>query len=222
MTTEKPAVVDDVDEVIADNTDDPSLVQDPDEVTADRPDVESTEGDPPHGRGKGKAPRWIGWCRAHLRPILLTVLVVAAAALAAVLFFFQYRPDQQTDSAAAQDAIRAAKDGTVALLSYSPDSLDHDFTTAKSHLTGDFLSYYNQFTEQIVAPAAKQKAVKTSAGVVQAGVSELHPDKAVVLVFVNQTTTSSDRPDPSMTASSVLVTVTKVKGAWLISAFDPV
>ena len=65
-------------------------------------------------------------------------------------------------------ALDAAKTGTVALLSYSPESLDKDFAAAKSHLTGDFLSYYTQFTQQIVTPAAKQKSVKTAASVVRA------------------------------------------------------
>ena len=77
---------------------------------------------------------------------------------------------------APQSAVKAASDGTVALLSYSPESLDKDFATAKSKLTGSFLSYYTQFTEQIVAPAAKQKSVKTKASVVRAAVSEIHPD----------------------------------------------
>ena len=126
----------------------------------------------------------------------MAAALVASAGLAAWLFFFSYRPDQQTDAAAARTSrIEAAKSGTVALLSYSPDSLDKDFATAKSKLTGDFLSYYTQFTEQIVTPAAKQKAVKTKASVVRAAVSEMHPDSAVVLVFINQTTTSKENPD---------------------------
>jgi Mce-associated membrane protein len=110
----------------------------------------------------------------------------------------------------------------VALLSYSPDTLDKDFTAAKSHLTGDFLSYYTQFTQQIVTPAAKEKQVKTTASVVRAGVSELHPQSAVVLVFINQVTTSKENPDGAFAASSVKVSMTKSDGRWLINAFDPV
>jgi Mce-associated membrane protein len=166
--------------------------------------------------------RALRWCQARWLPLVAAVLLVAAAALSARLYFHQYRPDQLTSSDAAQGAVRAASDGTVAILSYSPDTLDRDFSNAKQHLTGDFLSYYNQFTQQIVAPAAKQKGVKTSAAVVQSAVSELHPDSAVVLLFINQSTTSSDRPDPALAASSVLVTLKKVNGAWLISKFDPV
>ena len=108
------------------------------------------------------------------------------------------------------------------MLSYSPDSLDKDFAAAKSNLTGDFLSYYTQFTEQIVTPAAKEKSVKTTASVVRAAVSEIHPDSATVLVFINQTTTSKENPDGAFAASSVKVSLKKIDDRWLISAFDPV
>ena len=108
------------------------------------------------------------------------------------------------------------------ILSYTPDTLDHDFSSAKSHLTGDFLSYYDQFTQQIVAPAAKQKSVKTTAVVLRAALSEFHPNSAVVVLFVNQTTQSKDRPEPTMTSSSVLATMTKANGKWLISSFNPI
>jgi Mce-associated membrane protein len=160
--------------------------------------------------------------RAQVGAILLVVVLLASAGVATWLYFHQYRPDQQTTDAAANVALDAAKNGTVALLTYSPESLDKDFAAAKSHLTGDFLSYYTQFTEQIVTPAAKQKAVKTSAAVVRAAVSEIHPDSAVVLVFINQNTTSKENPDGSFAASAVKVGLKKINGTWLISAFDPV
>jgi Mce-associated membrane protein len=157
-----------------------------------------------------------------LVPIVLAVLLLGSAGLASWVYMTQMRPDRQTDAAVAAETIKAASDGTVALLSYTPETLDKDFATAKTHLTGDFLDYYTKFTTDIVTPAAKQKSVKTSAAIVRAAVSELKPDSAVVLVFLNQTTTSKENVDGSFTASSVKVSLTKVNGAWLISAFDPV
>jgi len=154
--------------------------------------------------------------------IVLAVALLASAGVAAWLYFGQYRPGQQTNDAAANVALDAAKTGTVALLSYSPESLDKDFAAAKSHLTGDFLSYYTQFTQQIVTPAAKQKSVKTAASVVRAAVSEMHSDSAVVLVFINQNTTSKENPDGAFAASAVKVGLKKINDAWLISSFDPV
>lgn len=125
------------------------------------------------------------------------LLVAAALGLLAALFVFSYRPDREVDAQAAGAAVSAASDGAIAILSYSPDTLDRDFSSARSHLTGEFLSYYDQFTQQIVAPAAKRKSVRTSAVVLRAAISELHPDSAVVLLFVNQTTQSADRPEPA-------------------------
>jgi Mce-associated membrane protein len=157
-----------------------------------------------------------------LIPVALVLGLLAAGGLAGWLYFTQLRPDTQTDDAVAQSAVNAARDGTVALLSYKPDTLNQDFAAAKSHLTGDFLNYYDQFTKQVVTPAAQTKAVTTTAQVVGAAASELHPNSAVVLIFVNQVTTSKDRPDPAMASSSVLVSLTKVHGDWLITKFDPV
>jgi Mce-associated membrane protein len=183
-----------------------------------------------HIEAEDPQPRWLKRftdrvrqrSRVELLPALLALLVVGSAALAAGLLYFQYRPDRATDAAAAKAAITAASEGTVAILSYSPDTFERDVSSAKSHLIGDFLSYYSQFTQEIVAPAAKQKSVKTSAVVVRAAASELHPDSAVVLVFINQSTTSADRPEPTLTSSSVLVTLTKAGNNWLISSFNPV
>ncbi|GLP80310.1 hypothetical protein [Mycobacterium antarcticum] len=157
-----------------------------------------------------------------LAPLALAVALIASAGLAGWLYVYQYQPDRESNSAVAAETVKAASDGAIALLSYAPETMDKDFTAAKTHLTGDFLNYYSQFTQDIVTPAVKQKAVTTSATIVQAAASEVNPDNAQVLLFLNQTTTSKENPDGSFTASSVKVGLTKVDGAWLISAFDPV
>jgi Mce-associated membrane protein len=162
-----------------------------------------------------------GRCQAKWRPTLLTALAIAAIGITVGLFYFQYLPDRQIDDAAAHQAVRAASDGAVASLTYSADSLDHDFATAKSYLTGEFLAYYNKFTQQFVAPMAQQKHITQKAVMVRAAVSDLHPDSAVVLVYLNQTTTSKDKPEPLVTPSSIRVTLTKVEGSWLISKLEP-
>jgi Mce-associated membrane protein len=186
--------------------------------------IDSTEAPSPggaHPSALRAISRVTGRCLEKWRSILLAASVIAAVGLAAGLFFFQYRPDRQIGDAAAHAAIRAASDGAVASLSYSPDNMDRDFANAKSHLTGEFLAYYNKFTEQIVAPMVQQKHITQTAAVVRAAASELHPDSAVVLVFLNQTATSKDKPQPQATPSAVRVTLTKVDGSWLISKLDP-
>jgi Mce-associated membrane protein len=190
--------------------------------TAPADEAESPPASPGSARTNGLATikRWIRRCLARWRSIIATSVVVAAVGVAASLFFVLYRPDQQVGDAAARGAIRAASDGAVAVLSYDPDHLNRDFATAQSYLTGDFLAYYTKFTEQI-AVLAQQKRVTETAKVVRAAVSELHPKSAVVLVFINQTATSKEKPQPQTTASTARVTLTKVKDSWLISNLDP-
>lgn len=154
--------------------------------------------------------------------VTLVVLLIATGGLATWLYFKQFRPDQQTDPGVARAVAGTASDGTAALLSYSSDTLDQDFATARSYLGGDFLSYYNDFTKQVVTPAAKQKSLKTTARVTGAAVTELRPYSAVVLVFVDQTTKIKDNPQPSLALSSALVRMSRINGKWLITKFTPV
>jgi Mce-associated membrane protein len=224
VTSKDTADVTDVDETekVADESIEADEAIENDDAAIDDSIDEPTETKEQPEQSYGIVRRTARGARARLGVILLAAALVASAGVAAWLYFQQYRPDQETNAAASTVALDAAKNGTVALLSYSPESLDKDFSNAKSHLTGDFLSYYTQFTQQIVAPAAKQKAVKTSAAVVRAAVAELRPNSAMVLVFINQNTTSKENPDGAFAASAVKVGLTKVNDAWLISSFDPV
>jgi Mce-associated membrane protein len=209
MNSESESSLDDVKSTHADT--------DSQDATTEAPSVGESPPD-----GMGAVDRVASQILAHWRVILLTASVIAAVGLAACLFVFQYRPDRQIDDAAAQRAIQAASDGAVAALSYSSDSMDRDFAKARSHLTGDFLAYYDKFTKEIVVPTVQQKHLAQTVAVVRAAVSELEPNSAVVLLFLNETTVSKDKPQPLITPSSVRITLTKVSGSWLISKLDPV
>ena len=167
-------------------------------------------------------PRQRRWIRRHWFLTATAVLLLASAVLAAVLYLGQYRADQEMTFADGQEAAAAATASTVALLSYKPDTLAADLAAARSNLTGEFLEYYSKFSEEIAGPAAEQKGIITSASVVRSAVADLQPDRASILLFVNQMTTSRERPEPAQAASSVLVGMSKIDGRWLISSFDPV
>ncbi len=165
------------------------------------------------------------WCSAQALPrwglVVVGLLFAASVSTAAVQYVTQHRADEDTSESVGRAALAEASAGAVAVVSYAPESLDRDLAAAKAHLTGEFLTYYGKFVDQVVAAAVRQKAVKSSASVDRAAITELHPDTAKVLVFLNQTTISQDRPEPVQTASSVVVSLAKVNGNWLISAVDP-
>ena len=170
----------------------------------------------------GPRRRGPSWFRGGFLPVAAAALLLASAVAAASVYWWLYRPDRLTDDAARQQVVAAAKGGTEAILTYSPENLDADLAEARSHLTEPFLGYYSDFTERVVSPAARDKGVKTEANVARAGISQIRPGRAEVLVFVNQVTTSKDRPTPALATSSVLVTLVNADGRWLISDFKPI
>jgi Mce-associated membrane protein len=218
-TSEQPEAV--LDETVADA----------DVPDVEAPDVEVLDGEDPDGEvldieaPDGEAPEGLpGPSGRRWRPfVVLPAALLAASAIAAgLVFWFLFRPDQLTNADAQQQVIAAAKEGTEAVLSYSPDNLDQSLATAKSHLTGGFLDEYSRFTDEVVRPAVSQRGVKTEANVARAAVSQMDPGRAQVLVFVNQVTTSRERPSPALATSSVMVTMVRSDGRWLISEFKPV
>ena len=160
--------------------------------------------------------------KRRLAVVLPLALLLASAVAAGSVYWFLYRADRLTDTASQQEVIAAAREGTEAVLSYSSENLDKSLADAKSHLTGGFLDHYSSFTDDVVRPAVTQKGVKTEANVARAAVSEMHPGQAQVLVFVNQVTTSRDRPSPALATSAVMVTMVKSGGRWLIAEFKPI
>lgn len=205
-------------------TKDPDVTSEAEAAVDDDPRAEDTVevADAEHDGAQAAGMRRFGRILTRWRVVVPVLLLTASATVFAVLYFTQYRIDQQTNDAAAASAVRAASEATVSLLSYKPDTLQADLAAAKSHLTGEFRDYYSQFSDEILMPAARDREVTTSASVVRAANAEIHSNTAKVLVFVNQTTTSRERPEPAQSASSVMVSLTKIDGRWLMSAFDPI
>ncbi|WP_099038022.1 hypothetical protein [Mycobacterium neglectum] len=121
----------------------------------------------------------------------------------------------------AMDSIAAAKESTIQMLSYKPDTVEQQLNGARDLLTGEFRDSYTSLINDVVIPGAKQQQISAVASVPAAASVSADPTHAVVLVFVNQTVVVGQDP-PSDTASSVRVTMEKVDGRWLISEFEPV
>lgn len=162
--------------------------------------------------------RSVDWRRALVYgglPALALIFAVAAG-----FFKWQYSSIHDSEVAAAE-SLQAAKDSTVALLSYKPDTVDHDLVAARDRTTGTFRESYTDLTTKVVIPGAKQRQIATIATIPAAVSVWADADRAVALVFVSQTVTiGKDKPSGSI--SSVRVGLDKVGDKWLISSFDPV
>lgn len=159
--------------------------------------------------------RWMRVVAYALLPGLALILALGAG-------YLKYVDNSIRSSDAARvESMQAAKDGTIAILSYTPDKVEQQLGDAGKLLTGEFQKSYASLTHDVVIPGAKQKQISAAAAVAAAASVSADPRHAVVLVFVDQTTTvGADKPSDS--ASSVRVTLDKVDGKWLMSGFDPV
>ncbi|HEY1842293.1 MAG TPA: hypothetical protein VGG53_19125 [Mycobacterium sp.] len=154
---------------------------------------------------------------------LLVVLLPALALILALgVGYLKWLDGTARESrVAAEQSVRAASDSTVAMLSYQPDTVDQELKAAADRLTSGFRQQYLHLVNDVVAPGAKQQHISAVATVPAAASVSATGKHAVVLVFVDQTTTI-DNDAPSQSTSSVRVTLDKVDGRWLISQFDPV
>ncbi len=154
--------------------------------------------------------------------LLIAALPVLALLLALGVGYLKWLDGTARESrAAAEESIRAASDSTIAILSYKPETVDQDLKAAADRLAEPFRQQYTQLVTDVVAPGAKQQHISAVATVPAAASVWATGKQAVVLVFVDQTTTiGSDAPTQS--TSSVRVSLDKVDGRWLITQFDPV
>jgi Mce-associated membrane protein len=162
--------------------------------------------------------RRIQWPRVFAFGVLPAVTLLLALGAG----YLKWMDNSVRDSEIARDqSVQVAKDSTIALLSYKPDTVEQQLGAARDLLTGDFRDSYTSLTNDVVIPGAKQKQISAVATVPAMASVSADPRHAVVLVFVNQTVIVG-QDAPTDTASSVRVTLDKIGDRWLISKFDPV
>jgi Mce-associated membrane protein len=165
-----------------------------------------------------KPKRQINWTRVFAYGVLPGIALVLA--MTAGYLKWQDNSVRDSDKASAE-AMQMAKDSTVKMLSYKPESVDKDLNSARDLLTGEFRDQYTSLINDVVIPGAQQKKISAVATVPAAATVSADPNKAVMLLFVNQTVVVG-QDAPTDTASSVRVTLEKSGDHWLISHFDPV
>lgn len=158
--------------------------------------------------------------RRSLIPFVVLPLVVVALAAGIAVMAWQASSAKVSESSGAQ-AVQAAKDTTVALLSYKADTADKDLNAATERMTGSFRNDYLDLINKVVIPGARQKHISASASIAAAAPVSSKSDRAVVLLFIDQATTIGNDP-PSNLTSTVKVTMDRVDDQWLMSEFTPV
>lgn len=147
--------------------------------------------------------------------------VLAVAAVAATVLLFLARQRAEDIEAARFDAVAQARQRVAEVLSYSAATIDADIERARQNTAGAFAQYYVPFAQKAIAPAVRQAGTTSVSVVSRAAAVSASPDSVVVVVFIDQRTSSKVQPDPRGTSSTARVTMTNVAGQWLISELTP-
>lgn len=185
------------------------------EPDATEPEAEPVAVNDAVPQAKPQKPR-VEWARVTAYRVLPALALVLAAA-AGGLWYLTANHSNEAEQAA---VIKVASDGTVALLSYEPDTVRRQLTDARKLLTTPFLDEYTTLTKSVI-PGAEQRHISAATSVPAAAAVSVEKNHAVVLVFVNQTVRIGDQP-PTSTPTSARVTLERLGGQWLIAKFEPV
>ncbi|KQY33502.1 MULTISPECIES: hypothetical protein [Nocardia] len=155
--------------------------------------------------------------------IVFGALAAAGLIAAIVLGVSGYQLWQQDKTEQARtDAMSTASRTVSAMFTYEPATVDTELPRAADNLTESFRAEYLKLIEQAIAPGAKEKQLTVKATTQAEGVVSADPEKAVVLLYLNQLTTSKDSPEGATSGSRVRVSLDKADNRWLVSQVTPV
>lgn len=161
---------------------------------------------------------------ARRAQIVFAVVCLIAVIAFAVTGYFTYQVRLQNkhrdDQAQALSVMRIS---VPKLLSYNGNTdLNQEFTAKYDLLTGKFRDDFTSLTKSSIIPAAAEHRIVTNAKVAESGVISSTDDSVSVLMFINQTTTSSEDPAPQLDGSRVKITAVRSGDQWKIGGLQPV
>lgn len=173
------------------------------ELISDDSDTDDEVAPPDEPRPRQRRPR-----------LTIATLVLLVIALAGVSGYLGWQQRNSRELQAASDAaLRAANGYAVTLTSVDSNSLDANFSAVLDGATGEFADMYRQSSTQLRQLLVDHQA--TGHGVVvDSAVRSATTDQVVVLLFVDQTVTNTDVPDPRVDRSRMVLTMQKVDGQW--------
>ena len=183
-------------------------VEDLDEDAEDEDDGRPLKGK----RDKVKDSTWRSrpW-RQYLRRSALPLLLAASLLVSGFLGWKQWQAHQLNE--AGEQARQAAIAYAGVLTSIDSNNVDQNFRQVLDGATGEFKEMYTQSSVQLRQLLIDNKA--TAHGVVvDSAIASESMGKVVVLLFIDQTVTNAQMPDPRIDRSRIKMTMEKVDGRW--------
>ncbi len=150
--------------------------------------------------------------------MLALTLVVVTGVLALGVWRVGEVREQDAVAEARRTAPAAAERAAAAILSYEHTTLDADAKAAARYMTPEYRKQYLSTFDELVRPNAAESKAVVAADVKASAVSQADPERVSVLLYVNQTTTSTaNNGEPQLALNRVQMTMVESDGRWLVS-----
>jgi Mce-associated membrane protein len=154
------------------------------------------------------------------RGLLVPVLIGASVAALAGAGFFGWKFWQQHQLDQAREAAqRSAVSYAQVLTSVDSNNVDDNFKQVLDGATGEFKDMYSKSSVELRQLLIENKA-SAHGVVVESAVQEASKDRAVVLLFIDQSVANTKLPDPRIDRSRMKMTLEKVDGSWRASKVE--
>lgn len=155
--------------------------------------------------------------RSRVAVVLSTALaglLVVILALAGVLGVKAWKGKEAED--ARGQAIAAGRKAAETALSYDYRSLDKSFAAARATMTADFAGKFDA-TAKVAGELATKTKATVRAEVREVGVRDGNADRVTLIIFVNQTTTSTiTEGKPRIDLNRTRFTMVRNGDQWLV------
>lgn len=155
--------------------------------------------------------------RSGKRTALIAAGVVVVLAVLAALGWGGYTIWQKS---AVEDARASALDSgsqfATDLATYNYQNLDQNLAIVRDNSVGEFAGQYAQVASNLQNMIVQYQAT-SSAKILSAGLASADRDNAEVLVFLDQTITNTNSPDPRIDRNRMQLSLVREDGKWKLS-----
>ncbi|WP_329003474.1 hypothetical protein OHA18_09265 [Kribbella sp. NBC_00709] len=151
---------------------------------------------------------------SNVLTIVLGVVVVLTLTVTAVLGVKAWHGKQAED--ARDQAAAAGRKAAETALSYDYRDLDKSFAAARATMTPDFAAKFDA-TAKVAGELATKTKATVKADVREVGVRDGDADRVTLIIFVNQTTTSTiTKGSPRVDLNRTRFTMVRNGDRWLV------
>ncbi|GAB2673736.1 hypothetical protein GCM10027271_38160 [Saccharopolyspora gloriosae] len=156
-----------------------------------------------------------GRLRALRRPSVLAAALVILLLLGGLTYTGVRLREAAANEAARTEALAAGERYALALTTYDHQNLPDNFGSVSENASPAFAGQYREVSDGLTQLIQQYRA--TSKGEVRgAGAVQVDQDRAVLVLFVDQTITNTNSPEPRVDRTRMQLTLVRPDGRWLI------